>query len=131
MKTSLDELGIQLFAKERYEEALTAFNESRKILSKWYGSTHPRLCMLLNNIACCTFQMGNSVGALLTMNEAHDLQLERNENSAAKADLDLLHLAILLNNYGYLKVNVKQYEEARACFEEALLVSLLELLSIN
>lgn len=79
--------------------------------------------MILNNIACCSFAMGNGVAALLTINEASDLQKERNENSSAKADLDLLHMAILLNNSGYLRVSVKQYDEARSCFEEALLVS--------
>lgn len=120
---SLDELGIQLFAIEKFEEALAAFNESRTILSKRYGSTHARLCMLLNNISCCIFQMGDIVGASLIMHEARELQRERNENSGAKVDLDLLHLAILANNYGYLKAQQKQYDIARACFEEAMLVS--------
>jgi tetratricopeptide (TPR) repeat protein len=124
LQISLDEIGIQLFAQEKFDEALKAFIESRKILSKWYGSSHPRLCMVNNNIACCTFQMGNGVGALLTMNEAREVQRLRNDNSPAKADLDLLYMAILLNNTGYLLVNTKQYDEARASFEEALLVSL-------
>jgi hypothetical protein len=69
------------------------------------------------------FQMHNAVGALLTMDQAREVQKKRNSISSAKADLDLLYMAILHNNYGYLKVNVKQYDEARACFEEALLVS--------
>lgn len=120
---SLDELGIQLFANEKFAEALAVFNESRKILSKWYGSTHPRLCMLLNNIACCTFQIGNTIAATLIMHEARELQRAKSESSGAKVDLDLLHLAILANNYGYLKAQQKHYEEARACFEEAMLVS--------
>jgi tetratricopeptide (TPR) repeat protein len=123
---SLDELGIQLFARERYEDALEVFTESRKIFSNYFGSSHPRLCMVVNNIACCMFGMGNPTGALLTMNEARAIQQTKNASSSAKADLDLLYLAILLNNFGYLKVNVKQYEEARACFEEALLVSQFE-----
>jgi len=120
---SLDELGIQLFALEQFGEALSSFNESKRILSKWYGSSHPRLRMLLNNISCCTFQMGNTIGAALLMHEARELQREKNESSSAKVDLDLLHLAILANNYGYLKAQQKEYEEARSCFEEAMLVS--------
>ena len=119
---SLDELCIQLFANGRFEEALFAFTESRNILSSCYGSTYPRLCMLLNNIACCAFQMGDSSEASKLLQEARDLQRERNEGSAAKADLDLLHFAILLNNHGYIKAQLKEYEEAAACFEEALLV---------
>ena len=120
---SLDELGIQLFAKERYEDALACFMESRKILSSYFGPMHPSLCMVVNNIACCVFLMGNPEGALLTLNEAREIQHKKNTSTSAKSDIDLLYLAIVVNNAGYLKVNVKQYEEARACFEEALLVS--------
>jgi hypothetical protein len=80
--------------------------------------------MILNNIACCNFQMGNSIAGLLSMMEARDLQVQKNNsNSSAKSDLDLLYTAILLSNCGYLKLNLKQYEDARSCFEEALMVS--------
>ena len=58
------------------------------------------------------------------MQEARDLQQSHNAGSSAKADLDLLHMAILLSNYGYLKLHLKQYDDASACFEEALLVCL-------
>jgi tetratricopeptide (TPR) repeat protein len=68
--------------------------------------------------------MGNIRVAVLTMQEAHELQKKNNVGSSAKADLDLLHMAITLSNYGYLKLNLKQYDEARAYFEEALLVRL-------
>ena len=80
--------------------------------------------MVLNNIACCNFQLGNARGALLTMQEERDNHQKHVAGSSAKADLDLLHSAIALSNYGYLKLNLKQYEDAAACFEEALLVSL-------
>jgi tetratricopeptide (TPR) repeat protein len=118
---SLDELGIQLFAAEKFGEALSVFNESRRILTK-LDETHFRLCMLLNNISCCTFQMGNALAASGLMHDAWELQRERNARSSAKIDLDLLYLAILANNYGYLKAQLKDYEEARALFEEAMLV---------
>jgi len=127
---SLDELGIQLFALERYDEALVTFQKSQTILANFYGQGHPQLSMVLNNIACCIFQMRNIQEALSTMKHAIELQKATklitkdftNDASAEKADLDLLHTAILLNNIGYLKVNVKQYEEARSNFEEALLI---------
>lgn len=58
------------------------------------------------------------------MKDARELQEQKNNSSSsAKADLDLLHMAILLSNCGYLKLNLKQYEDARSCFEEALMVS--------
>jgi hypothetical protein len=87
--------------------------------------------MVLNNIACCNFQIGNSVTGLLSMKEARDLQEQKNNSSSsAKADLDLLQMAILLSNCGYLKLNLKQYEDARSCFEEALMVSVVAQLRV-
>jgi hypothetical protein len=133
---SLDELGIQLFAVERYEDALSAFSQSHHILAKVYGLDHPRLSMILNNMACCAFQMRDMPGAVSTITRAEELQkatttLSRalvvnagssGGSSANNADMELLHTAILLNNSGYFNVCVKQYDEARACFEEALLI---------
>jgi tetratricopeptide (TPR) repeat protein len=104
--------------------ALAAFNDSRRVMSKLLGPSHPKISMVLNNIACCNFQMGNSHSALLTLKEARDNHKQHVAGSSAQADLDLLHTAITLSNYGYLKLNLKQYEEAAACFEEALLVRL-------
>lgn len=133
---SLDELGIQLFAAERYEDAFYAFNQSHNILAQVYGPDHPSLAMVLNNMACCAFQVRDMDAALSTMSRAMDLQKatttlsrdvgdktgSRGGSSANNADMELLHTAILLNNLGYLRVCVKEYDEARACFDEALLI---------
>eukprot|EP00934_Nitzschia_sp_Nitz4_P004843 Nitzschia sp. Nitz4//scaffold286_size23798//17959//19219//NITZ4_008454-RA/size23798-augustus-gene-0.14-mRNA-1//1//CDS//3329545750//4833//frame0 len=120
---SLNELGIQLFAAGKFQEALSVFNECKKILTSSFGSTDPRLSMTLNNIACCHSQMGNTIAASLIIHEARALIREnKGTNTAARDDLDLVHLGILLNNCGYLKAQVKQYEEATSYFEEALLI---------
>jgi tetratricopeptide (TPR) repeat protein len=74
--------------------------------------------MVLNNIACCRFAMGNHRQAFMTFTEARDIQTK-----TAQADLDLLHVAITLSNLGYLLIQLRQYDEAREMFEEALLVS--------
>jgi tetratricopeptide (TPR) repeat protein len=54
----------------------------------------------------------------MTFTEARDIQTK-----TAQADLDLLHVAITLSNLGYLLIQLRQYDEAREMFEEALLVS--------
>jgi tetratricopeptide (TPR) repeat protein len=123
---SLDEIGIQFFAKERYGEALVAFYESLDIISKSFGPLHPRMCMLKNNIACCNFVMGTGEQASMGMKQALEIQQQKNNaNPSAKYDLDLLHMAIVLNNSGYVKVKANQYDEAMADFEEALLVRIV------
>jgi len=42
---SLDEIGTQLFARERYEDALMAFHEFKKIRIDTFGSMHPKVAM--------------------------------------------------------------------------------------
>eukprot|EP00980_Cylindrotheca_fusiformis_P009304 scaffold2042_cov123-Cylindrotheca_fusiformis.AAC.11 len=121
---SLDEVGVQLFASERFGEALHVFCESADILASTYGSTHPRMCMLKNNIACCDFVEGRGGRAAIRMKEALGIQQKKAYGSSSnKNELDLLHMAIVLNNAGYVKVSGKRYDEARTDFEEALLVS--------
>jgi tetratricopeptide (TPR) repeat protein len=120
---SLDEIGIQLFAQEKFEEALTVFNEARTIRTKTLGANHPKVAMVMNNIACCNFQMGDSLAALETFKEARDIQQQSLAmGSSAKANLDLLHVATTSCNYGYMHLRLKHYEEAQTIFEENLLV---------
>eukprot|EP00978_Attheya_sp_CCMP212_P039183 scaffold201463_cov44-Attheya_sp.AAC.1 len=120
---SLDEIGIQLFAQEKFEEALTVFNEARIIRTKTLGANHPKVAMVMNNIACCNFQMGDSLAALETFKEARDIQQQSLAmGSSAKANLDLLHVATTSCNYGYMHLRLKHYDEAQTIFEENLLV---------
>jgi hypothetical protein len=119
---SWDELGIQLFAFGDFDTALEAFHEAHIIRSKQEGSTvAPTVAMVLNNIACCYFQVGKHETALQKLEEASEIQ-HKAVGSSAQADLDLLHVAIVVCNCGYLKLALKQYEEARSLFEEALLI---------
>jgi len=119
---SLVEIGIQLFAQEKFQEAKDLFEECKRIRLKSMPSKHPLVAMVLNNIACCDFLLKNNLASLAAFQEACDIQHDA-LGSTARADLDLLHAAITLCNFGYMKLRLKQYEEAQAVFEQALLVS--------
>lgn len=121
--TSLVEIGIQLFAQEKFDEAMIAFQETKRIRLKAMSAQSPLVAMVLNNIACCEFLLKNNLASLAAFQEACDIQHDA-LGSTARADLDLLHAAITLCNFGYMKLRLKQYEEAQAVFEQALLVSL-------
>lgn len=108
-----DELGIQYFARGRFEDSLATFRKAYECRAA--GSMS--LLMVLNNMACCNLQLRNHRTALLQLDEARALQQEQ-----AKADLDLLHVAVVMCNCGYLHLCLKQYEEARSLLEEALLI---------
>ena len=121
-KLSLVETGILLFAKEKYEDALNIFNDALKIRIQAFGSKDPKVAMVLNNIACAHFEMGNPLNALGTFKEAREVE-QHALGSSQNANLDLLHVATTLSNIGYIQLQIKNYEEARGVLEDALLVS--------
>lgn len=114
---SLGQIGIQQFSQGQFQEALVSFQEAHKI---HVASNHP-FEAILNNIACCEFQLGNHKKAARTLQEAREIQ-RKSQVSTAQADLDLLHVATMITNHGYLLLAMKQYEEARALFQEGLLI---------
>lgn len=118
---SWDELGIQFFARGDFDGALTSFREAHAVRSKQSHSPHPSVAMVLNNMACCYFQLGDAPRALQTLQEADEIQ-QKAIGSSVQAELDLLHVAIVICNCGYLKLALKQYEGARSMLEEALLI---------
>mmetsp|Transcript_28113 Transcript_28113/g.43100 ORF Transcript_28113/g.43100 Transcript_28113/m.43100 type:complete len:433 (-) Transcript_28113:99-1397(-) len=117
---SLNEIGIQLFAKGEFEEALALFFHAKRIHEHELGVQHYKVSPGINNIACCNFQMKNYKNAMIMFQEAFDLQ--HNAAKGSSTELDLLHVAIALSNLGYMKLRIKEYEEASGLFEEALLV---------
>ena len=123
---SYGELGIQLFSKGDFEAALTSFRkahdlEVRQCLNSPSSSTNPNIAMMQNNIACCDFQMGNRQVALHTLETARAIQHEAS-CSSAQADRDLLDVATVIGNCGYLNIVLKHYDEAQSLLEEALLI---------
>jgi len=127
---SWDELGIQLFAHGEFDEASAAFREAHRLRENLSSNgilvaeqtiPNPILAMTLNNIACCDFQKGNHETALRSLEEARSIQ-HRAVGSPVQDDLELLHVAIVYCNCGYLKLAMKQYEEARSILEEGLLI---------
>jgi Tetratricopeptide repeat len=123
---SWGELGIQLFSRGDFKEASSAFRRAQRVKIKTDGSNErdivsPTYAMTLNNVACCEFQMGNHQLALQLLEEARSIQ-HNAIGSSLQHELDLLHVAIVYGNCGYLNLALKQYEAARSILEEALLI---------
>lgn len=120
---SWDELGIQYFANSKFDDALAAFQQAQKVRTIGGAAQDDvGLAMVLNNIACCNFQLKNFKSALLTLQEAHKLLQHAMGRKSQCADLDLLYNAIVMCNCGYLHLCLKLYDEARSIFEEALMI---------
>lgn len=119
---SKDELGIQLFAQGKFDQASSEFQEAHQLRQKMANDlSHPILAMTLNNIACCEFQKGDHLSALRSLEEARRIQ-QNAVGSSFQSALDLLHVAIVYCNCGYLLLALKRYDEARSIFEEGLLI---------
>lgn len=113
---SWEQLGIQQFAHEDFASAKTCFQTAHSLRG---DRSIEHLGMTLNNMACCDFQMGDSTKALERLTEAKDILLQPHQQ---QHDLDLLHVAIVYGNCGYLQLALKQYETAKETLEEALLI---------
>jgi len=119
---SLDEIGIQYFARERPDDALRVFTEARKIRINSLGQDHPKVALVLSNMGCVYFQQGRHDMALASFQEARDILEDCMGSESTRSNLDLLHVATTLCNLGYMKFRLKQYEDATSVFEDALLV---------
>jgi tetratricopeptide (TPR) repeat protein len=118
---SWGELGVLYFARGDFERALTAFCKAHELEVRGGVGSSEEIAMILNNIAGCNFQMGDRQAALCALVEARDLQ-RATFGTAAQADLDLLHVAIVICNCGYLNLAFRRYDEARLLFDEALMI---------
>jgi len=121
---SWGELGTQLFSRGDFEGARAAFRKAHELDVKdsmRSASRHLNIAVALNNIACCDFQMGDHKAALSALQEARSVHREIT-GAAAQADRDLLDVATVICNCGYLSLAQKKYEEGLSLLEEGLLI---------
>ncbi|CAJ1932912.1 unnamed protein product [Cylindrotheca closterium] len=122
---TLDELGVQLFTRERYGEAVVAFKDSFEIVAKNLGTSHRRLSALKNNIACCYVAMGNMKDATAAIEEALGI-IDRAtpDQPSVETDWNYLYRTFVLNNSGYIRASAENYKEAKLDFEEILRIQI-------
>jgi len=119
---SLNELGILYFAQGRFNEALSTLKEAKAIRIKKFGPNHPKVALTTNNIACIEFLLDQTYSALAMFKEGKDSLRRAIGSSMTMVKLDLLHVATVTCNLGYMEARLKNYDEARAIFEEVLIV---------
>lgn len=119
---SLNELGILYFAHGRFDEALVVLQDAKDLRTEKFGSDHPKVAMVVNNIACIEFLSNDQGSALAMFREGKHILRCAMGQSKTMVRLDLLHMAIVYCNLGYVESRLKNYDEAQSLFEEALMV---------
>jgi len=120
LAVSLVEAAILNFALQKYTLALSKFDQALhnyQVLS----NQAPQVAMILNNVACVHFKQGNPLNALGTFCEASRIQ-QHALGGSQNPQIDLLHVATTLGNIGYIQLQLKNYDQALAVLEDALLV---------
>eukprot|EP00559_Dactyliosolen_fragilissimus_P007150 CAMPEP_0184861948 /NCGR_PEP_ID=MMETSP0580-20130426/6517_1 /TAXON_ID=1118495 /ORGANISM="Dactyliosolen fragilissimus" /LENGTH=739 /DNA_ID=CAMNT_0027359631 /DNA_START=203 /DNA_END=2422 /DNA_ORIENTATION=+ len=113
---SLTLLGSAQLEMNEHKFALENFIRALSIQRVCLDKKDPKLAILLNNIGCCLFQMGDYPSALLFFEEAIDIQRCSNQ------DDDLLGIAATLSNVGTINLRLKKFDQSVTALKEALLI---------
>jgi len=130
---SLAQLGIAHLEDKQFREALIAFRDALEIRRSVFGSKHPKVAKIWNNIGCALFELQELKGAHLAFEEALDIQRGMMKKSSVLGSASmigppnqvLLSIASTLCNLGSIKLRWGEFDEAAVALEEALLVSWL------
>ena len=108
---SLNELGLLCFAQGHFNKALAAFEDARNLRIGIFGPDHPKVAMTINNIACIYFLTDQPELALAMFKRGKDILRRAMGLSMAMVKLDLLHVAMVSCNLGYMESRLKNYDE--------------------
>jgi len=91
-----------------------------------YGSFHPKIAKILNNIGCALYELNALDVARVAFEEALDVQRQclRNTPDPEESDYNfaLLSIASTLSNIASIKLYSNDFDEASQDFQEALLL---------
>lgn len=122
---SLVEMGISLFARKKYADALKVFKETLRIGTCMYGKHHFFVSKAMNNIGCTEFAMGNNKEALQAFQESLENLRPKFSTIGNNLDTDveiLLRCADIDLNIGYILAQGRSEFEAYNIVKEAFLV---------
>lgn len=132
--TSLNEMGVSLFACGNYEKAIQAFADTIYVRQEIHGMDNAPLAQAINNIGVVHFAMDSIDQSLEAFDEALQVyrlaMLAENEGNASHDESDvadgsgaqtlLLGIATTLSNVAYARATQGAYAEAREALGEAI-----------
>ena len=143
--TSLNEMGVSLFACGNFEKAIQAFADCIYVRQEIHGMDNAPLARAINNIGVVHFAMDSIDQSLEAFDEALQVyrlaMLAENEGNVSNDESDisdgsgaqtlLLGIATTLSNVAYARATQAAYAEAREALGEAIEIQEAVLESTN
>ena len=132
--TSLNEMGVSLFACGNFEKAIQAFADTIYVRQEIHGTDNAPLAQAINNIGVVHFATGSIDQSLEAFDEALQIyrlaMLAENEGNVSNDESDiadgsgaqtlLLGIATTLSNVAYARATQGEYAEAGEALGEAI-----------
>jgi tetratricopeptide (TPR) repeat protein len=116
------ELGLVLFGAQQLSKALQAWREAFQLACMTLGYDHFTVAVLLNNIGCLHFYMGNLASSIRALEESLGLQRQilSSTSHTVGVEFPLLRIATTMGNLAIISAECKNYDTAINMLEEAL-----------
>jgi tetratricopeptide (TPR) repeat protein len=118
------ELGLVYMGTDRLTEALRAWREALQLACMTLGYDHGHVAVLLSNLGCLHYYLGNLPASLRALEESLGLQrqLLRSTLPEDSVDMPLFQMAITMGNLALVTGKCKNFDAAISLLEEALAI---------
>lgn len=118
------ELGLVFFGTGKLTQALQCWREALQRACMTLGYEHIQVALLLSNLGCLHYYMGNFPASLRALEESLGLhrQALRSNSQCASIEMPLFHMATTMGNLAVVLVTCKNYDSASSLIEESLAI---------
>jgi tetratricopeptide (TPR) repeat protein len=118
------ELGLVYMGTDKLSEALKAWREALQLACMTLGYDHGQVAVLLSNLGCLHYYLGNFPACLRALEESLGLQrqLLRSISPEDSVDIPLFQMALTMGNLALVTGKCNNYDAAISLLEEALAI---------
>lgn len=118
------ELGLVYLGMEKLSEALQCWREALQLACMTLGYDHFQVAILLGNLGCLHYYMGNLQAGIATLEESLGLQRQnlRSNSRCTNVELPLFQMATTMGNLALMLARCKNFESAISLMEESLAI---------
>lgn len=121
MTISTMELGLAQVGAEELDQALKSWREALQLACMTLGYEHFQVAVLLNNIGCLHYYIGNLSSSVRALKESLGLQRQMlsSTSHAVSVEIPLIQIAITMGNLAMISAECRSFDTAVNLLEEA------------